>query len=37
MEIRWLAERTEYHEKEGSLWDEFLAMNYYNLGLLAKI
>lgn len=36
-EIRWLSERTEYHDKEGSLWEEFLGMNFYNLGLLSKI
>jgi len=36
-EIQWLAERTDYHDKEGSLWNEFLALDFYNLGLLAKV
>jgi SET domain-containing protein len=36
-EIRWLSERAEYHDKEGALWQEFLSLNLYNLGLLAKI
>ena len=35
-EIRWLSERTNYHDTKGNLWDEFLALNLYNLGLLAK-
>ncbi len=33
-EIRWFADRAEYHKQEGELWDEFLSLNLYNLGLL---
>lgn len=36
-EIQWLSEKSEYYDKEGVLWNEFLSMNFYNLGLLAKI
>ncbi len=36
-EIKWLAERSAYHDKEGALWQEFLSFDLYNLGLLAKI
>ena len=36
-EIKWLADRSSYHDEKGNLWKEFLDLNLYNLGLLAKV
>jgi len=36
-EIKWLTDRSSYHDEKGNLWKEFLALDLYNLGLLAKV
>lgn len=33
-EVKWFATHAEYHKDKGGLWEQFLSLNLYNLGLL---
>jgi hypothetical protein len=36
-ELQWMNKGASYHDREGGAWKEFIELDYYNLGLLAKI